>query len=192
MENIFKKAEKIRRKKIHSFFFQFLIPSLRSPSLDCACLMSWHLVFHFSSPHSSTPALPLRAHTGSSCVSFSSPSNVLPAGAHNASRKDRKEKKKDHTAMFFFFFDNQSISHSLSPIFRAKGGRAARGGAIVEQCGRCNNGANKSKKFAQVGGSQTWAHALKKEKKKKTNAYKKANLAFQFKRKNSFNQEPPS
>lgn len=158
--------------------------------------MSWHLVFQFSSPHSSTPSLPLRAHTGSSS------SRLLFFSVQCSSRwrsqcfekgpRGKKEKKKDQVAMYFFFlffFDNRSISHSLSPVFRARGVRSARGGANVEQCGRSNNGANKRKNFAQVGVCRP-GPTLKKKKDKRLQ--KKANLAFQFKRKNSFNQEPPS
>lgn len=96
--------------------------------------------------------------------------------------------------MFFFCFvfliTEVFHIHCPPPVFRARGVRSARGGADVEQCGRSNNGANKRKNFAQVGVRRP-GPTLKK--KKRTNAYKKkANLAFQFKRKNSFNQEPPS
>lgn len=65
-------------------FFPFSHPFLLSLSLNCACVMSWHLFFQFLYPlfHSSTLSLPVHAHTFS-CFSFSS-SNVLPAGIHNA------------------------------------------------------------------------------------------------------------
>lgn len=157
-----KTAKKIGRKeKRKSSFIQFLIHSLHSPSLDCACLMSWHLVFHFCSPHSCTPALPLRAHTGSSSplLFFSVQCSSRWRSQCFEKGPRRGEKKGPSRYVFFFFFDNQGISNSLSPVFRAKGARSARGGAIVEQYGRSNNGANKRKKFAQVGGLQTWAHA---------------------------------
>lgn len=156
--------------------------------------MSWHLVFQFSSPHSSTPSLPLRAHTGSSSsrllfFSVQCSSRWRSQCFEKGPREKKKKEKGPSRYVFFcwFFFDNRSISHSLSPVFGARGVRSARGG---EQCGRSNNGANKRKNFAQVGVRRP-GPTLKKKKKRQT-LTKKANLAFQFKRKNSFNQEPPS
>lgn len=72
-----------------------LLAAFRSPLL------------HSAIPSPPVPTLPLPR------VSFSSPSNVLPAGAHNASRKDRggKKKKKDQAAMFFFFFLITEVFH---------------------------------------------------------------------------------
>lgn len=70
-------------RKLFSFPFSF--PFLHSLSLNCTCLMSWHLFFQSFSPHTHTlhhfPSMPALAF---SCVSFSSSSNVLPAGIHNA------------------------------------------------------------------------------------------------------------
>lgn len=39
-----------KKKKKNLSFSPCLIPPLHSPTLDCTCLMSWHLVFQFSSP----------------------------------------------------------------------------------------------------------------------------------------------
>lgn len=157
--------------------------------------MSWHLVFQFSSPHSSTPSLPLRAHTGSSSsrllfFSVQCSSCWRSQCFEKGPREKKKEKGPSRYVFFFCFFLITEVFHiHCPPVFRARGVRSARGGADVEQCGRSNNGANKRKNFAQVGVRRP-GPTLKK--KKGQTLTKKANLAFQFKRKNSFNQEPPS
>lgn len=48
-------------RKLFSFPFSF--PFLHSLSLNCTCLMSWHLFFQSFSPHTHTPSLPLHARS---------------------------------------------------------------------------------------------------------------------------------
>lgn len=65
-----------------------------TPSLNRTCLMSWHLFFQFLYNTPSPPFLllpqpplhhfPFMPALEFSCFSFSSSSNVLPAGIHNA------------------------------------------------------------------------------------------------------------
>lgn len=97
------RGRKKKKKNLSFFPVSYPSPSLPISGLymfnelaSCLSVFLSPLLHAIPSPPVPTPALPPR-------VSFSSPSNVLPAGAHNASRKGRGKKKRKRTKSLCFF-----------------------------------------------------------------------------------------
>lgn len=106
----------------------FSYPFLHSLSLNRTRLMSWHLFFQFFyHPHKTHTHhhFSSMAALASSCFSFSSPSNVLPAGIWNAPEGTEEQHRPLLSYQETFSNTALRVLAAHCPTFRAKGVRYA-------------------------------------------------------------------